>query len=272
MAPDIRARLKRWKKAVLVTTALALNACGGGGNAPQTPVAEPAQTLGIAERVYDATQRTPEGFLEDASQYPGLSEFRFHVQAQDVGIASPGDVRFEACSDEFSTVFSWSNQASASRGLASTASSNSETDWYFQIDRVLDADPASVVVSRVFKCNALDRSTRDASGGAGVVQRQPATAEDLQFLSEYLWRFSPYNNALHAVISSNGAEDSDVLTHDLVRAEAVVGAGVAGCDRIDVYQWRHSLDVTTGDLSESTTWLQSFDARFVNGQAQLCDD
>ncbi|MEL7024198.1 MAG: hypothetical protein AAGL69_10660 [Pseudomonadota bacterium] len=275
MAAEFRARLRQYNLGFVLVAIFSLSGCGGGGestDAPSSPVSNNVEALSIAEQVYDASQRTPAGFLDDPTQYPGLSEFRFHVAARDVGLAGVADLSFEVCSNDFATALGWSDQASNARALPSTASGNSETDWYFQVDRVLDSDPSSMVVTRVFKCDALDRSTRDTDGSAGVVLRQPASGDDLRFLSEYFWRFSIYNNALNAVVSSTGATNPGVLTHDLVRAEAIVGAGVDNCDRIDLYRWRHSLDLGSGELSESTIWLQSFDARFANGQVSLCED
>lgn len=249
-----------------------LTACGGGGSASEQPVAESADNdLDIATRVYSAEQRTPTGFLEDPTSYPGLSEFRFHVSNVDLAPTGTG-VRFEVCATDFLTALDWSAVASQARGLVSTSTSTSETEWYFQVDRALDSDPSSMVVSRIFKCAALDRSARDETGAAGAINRAPVGAADLRFVSEYLWQFSLYNNALHAIVTSAPASEPGLLHHDLIRAEAVVGAGLDGCDRIDLYRWRHTVDTATGELSESETFIRSFSARFENAAVAVCTD
>lgn len=249
-----------------------LTACGGGGSAPEQPVAETANNdLDIAARVYSAEQRTPTGFLQDPTSYPGLSEFKFHVSNADLAPIGTG-VRFEACALDSLTALDWSAVASQARGLASISTSTSETEWYFQIDRALDSDPSSMVVARIFRCSALDRSARDEAGAAGAINRAPVGAADVRFVSEYLWQFSLYNNALHAIVASEPASEPGLLHHDLIRAEAVVGAGVDGCDRIDLYRWRHTVDTATGELSESETFIRSFSARFENAVASVCTD
>jgi len=249
-----------------------LAACGGGGSSvePQQSADSIVDDLSIAQSVYDAERRTPPEFLSDPTDYPGLSEFRFHVVAQDVGLAAATDMRFEACTDDPVTAELWSAQASAGRGLASTMTASRNTDWFFQVDRVLDTDPTAVAVARVFRCAALDRGTLDDAGSAGQLNRAPVTAGDLRYVSEYLWQFSIFNNALQAVISSRAAPGDGVLNHDLIRAAAEVGAGVNGCDRIDLYRWRHSVDPNNGTLTEETVWLRSFDAQQSAGNVSLC--
>ncbi|MEM6817456.1 MAG: hypothetical protein AAF578_01590 [Pseudomonadota bacterium] len=249
-----------------------LAACGGGSSSvePLQSADSMVDDLAIAQSVYDAQRRTPPGFLSDPTDYPGLSEFRFHVVAQDVGLAAATDMRFEACTDDPVTAEVWSAQASAARGLTSTMTTTRDTEWFFQVDRVLDSDPTAVAVVRVFRCAALDRGTLDDAGSAGQLNRAPVTADDLRFVSEYLWQFSIFNNALQAVISSRAATGDGVLNHDLVRAATQVGAGVNGCDRIDLYRWRHSVDLSDGTLTEETVWLRSFDAEQTGGNVSLC--
>ncbi|MEL6366773.1 MAG: hypothetical protein AAFR91_09570 [Pseudomonadota bacterium] len=253
-------------------TLCALVACGGGGGGvePLQSADSMVDDLTIAQSVYDAERRTPPGFLSDPTDYPGLSEFRFHVVAQDVGLAAATDMRFEACTDDPVTAELWSAQASAGRGLASTMTASRNTDWFFQVDRVLNSDPTAVAVARVFRCAALDRGTLDGAGSAGQLNRAPVTPDDLRYVSEYLWQFSIFNNALQAVISSAAAPGDDVLSHDLIRAAAEVGAGVNGCDRIDLYRWRHSVDPDNGILTEETVWLRNFDAEQSGGNVSLC--
>ena len=232
-------------------TLCVLAACGGGGSG-----VEPLQSA--------------DSMVADPTDYPGLSEFRFHVVAQDVGLAAATEMRFEACTDDPVTAEAWSAQASAARGLTSTMPTTRDTEWFFQVDRVLDSDPTAVAVARVFRCAALDRGTFDDAGSAGQLNRAPVTADDLRYISEYLWQFSIFNNALQAVISSRAAPGDGVLNHDLVRAATQVGAGVDGCDRIELYRWRHSVDPSDGTLTEETVWLRSFDAEQTGGNVSLC--
>ena len=264
---------RRWSAWTALSVALACGAgCGGGtDSAPAAPLAATTD-LDIARAVYATESRTPPGFYSEPVRYPGMTELRFHVSNDDLGNPGVDGVRFEVCSDDFTTALDWVQIASLARGLPGTVSGTDETEWFYRIERQTSGATDTVVSARVFKCSALERSSRDAAGAAGRIVRSPRTAADLAFVSEYLWQYSVYNNALHAVVESVGEADANVLHHDLIHARAVRGAAGNGCDRIEVWQWRHSVVPDTGALTEVESLLRTFPARSDAGSVSLCAD
>ncbi|MEL6868845.1 MAG: hypothetical protein AAFO81_03505 [Pseudomonadota bacterium] len=264
----------RW---LAVTLAWAIAGCGAGGNDnPQTPdlASNPvgdSPDLALAERLYAGTDRVPEGFLVESAQYPDRSEFRFHVSNTDIGLGNPGQTRFEMCSDDFAEALQWSALSSAARNFQTTLSATDENDWFFEFDRDVAGPESAMVVSRVFKCATLDRSNRDAAGLAGTLNRAPATAADLKFISEYLWQFSLYNNALHAVVDSREDRSANVNAHIIERAQLLPGgAATAGCDMVEMWHWSHALE-PDGILVETDRFVRAFDVRQENGVVTACD-
>lgn len=264
----------RFVPVLLICTMLA--SCGGSGGGDATPAAAVADDggaldLAIAQQAYSADRRTPDGFYAEPRLFPDRSEFRFHVKNTDVGIDPEAPVAFEVCSDDFAEALQWSAASADVRRFNTTLSATDETDWYFEFQRAVDSDEPAVLINRVFKCTALDRAGLAPDGYAGQVMRTPLTAEDLRFISEYFWQFSPYNNALHAVTDSVAAAAPDELLHDLRRAEIRTGAGSAsGCDRVEVWTWRHSVGTGDGVLTSTQTYERGFDARRSNGVVSLC--
>lgn len=250
--------------------------CSSGGNdsaadagvasAPDTSTADTE----LAARLYAGTPRTPAAFLAEESQYPDRSEFKFHVSNGDVSALSAGELRFELCSDDFAEALQWSATAADARALPSQLTATAQTQWYFQFDRTLASVEPAMVVNRVFRCAALDRSTRDALGNAGTVNLAPFTADDLQYVSEYLWQFSLYNNALHVVIDSFPDRQSVDLQHILERAQLFPGEGEdPSCDRVEIWHWTHRI-ASGGALSEADIFVRGFDVRRDNGVVSLC--
>ena len=259
-----------------------LLSCGGGGGVADPAVAEVAETaqpapaaddLAIARLAYSAEQRTPPDFYREVERYSDRSVFRFHVNNEDVAERRDGlEPAYELCTDEFSEALRWSEEASEYRQLPSTMSDSAATDWYYQFDRTMDVDPPAMVVSRVFRCAALDRTGRAIEGYAGRLNQAQPTAADLRFVSEYLWQFSVYNNALHAVVASEGSMRDGDPVHVLSRVEVVTGGGArSGCDRVELWDWEYRLDTPAGDLYSEQTFVRAFDARQEAGVVSLCD-
>ncbi|MEL7297870.1 MAG: hypothetical protein AAGJ86_09410 [Pseudomonadota bacterium] len=251
---------------------VALTACGGGGSDSPIPQADSSSDpdLDIAVLAYSPDYRVPEGFYQEPDRYPDRSVFTFHVKQSDVG--STPVVDHELCTDDFAVALDWSEQSAAARQFDTAFSASSQGEWFFEFERVANDAADSIVINRVFRCALLDRAGLDGSPFAGQVNKEPVMADDLRFLSEYFWQFSIYNNALHAVISSGPATVADGLAHDLIRAEVRVGEGnQSGCDRVELWRWRHTVDGDTGALTSEQLFQRAFDARQVNSNVSLCD-
>lgn len=257
---------------VTLLSALALAGCGGSGGAPtqETVAADVSDDdLQLAKLAYSPEQRVPEQFYQEVRLYPDRSEFRFHVKASDVGLDNGGN-DFDLCSNDFAEALQWSAQSAISRQFDTSLSGTAETDWYFQFERTINDDEPGMLINRVFKCASFDRTGSNVIGFAGRIAKDNVDAADLRFVSEYLWQFSVYNNALNAVSSS--ATEATGLGHVIERVAVLVGGGSrAGCDRIEVWHWRHELDPGNGDLVSEQQFVYGFDARQTNGQVVLCD-
>lgn len=244
-----------------------LGACNGGesGGTPD-PAGAPPQSvrhgvthtdLQIAELLYTGTQRTPAGFVSDAPP-PGMGVVATH-HLQNTHLAIAAD-RHELCTDDWNQALQWSNSAASETELLV---GNSTTDHYFEFQRMRDGVPVVTTRARVFRCAYLDRSAvdlADVQGAAGLLNMRPIDAAALRNLSEYLWHFSPYNNADHAVLLSRGASLATGLEHELVQAR-LERSGGSGCDRITVAAWRHRVAFDSGALVREWVPLWEFGAR-----------
>ncbi|MFK8053768.1 MAG: hypothetical protein AB8F65_12450 [Woeseiaceae bacterium] len=261
----------RFPQATVALFALILGACGGSSTAPDTSTAavDPrAEDLRLAKLAYSPDERTPAGFYEEPRLYPDRSEFRFHVKSSDVGMTA-GEAAYDVCSGDFAVALDWSSDSALNRDFDTTLSATAETEWYFQFERTIAGDEPGMLINRVYKCDAFDRSNALSDGFAGRITKGDFDADDLRFISEYLWQFSLYNNALHAVVDSVA---SDAATHDIERVQVNVGAGVVeNCDRVEVWRWRHRVDAATGDLTSEQQFLRAFDARQSDSVVSLCD-
>lgn len=271
MATRAAAQRRAWTRVCLqLGTAVLVTACGGDTQSPPQPdVAVTSDDLAIAALAYAPDQRVPAGFHAEPARYADRSEFVFHVRTSDLGnpVVSAD---YEVCSDDFAEALQWSADSAVARAYATTLSGNLETAWFYQFERPLANDPSGIVINRVFKCATLDRSSADNAGNAGQLTKRPFAADDLKFVSEYLWHFSVYNNALHAVLSSVPGTDGTGLTHTLQRVQVETGAGADGCDRIAIWDWVHSADAG-GRLRSEQRFVRAFDARFEFGSVALCD-
>jgi hypothetical protein len=222
--------------------------------------------LQIAALLYTGTQRTPADFLDDAPP-PGMGVVSTH-HVQNTHLASAAD-RHELCTDDWNQALQWSNAAASEADLLV---GHSTTDHYFEFQRVRDGVPVVTTRARVFRCAYLDRTAvdlADVQGPAGLLNLRPIDAVALRNLSEYLWHFSPYNNADHAVLLSRGGTSAAGLEHEVVLAQ-LERSGSGGCDRITVAAWRHRVATDSGALVREWTPLWEFGARREMGGVVAC--
>lgn len=259
---------------------LLLCACGGGGAASSST--SNAQTAGasggvtqtnsqIAALIYSDSQRTPNGFY--AENVPVFSGYVATSHLKTTDLNSNAVLHYELCSDDFNQALQWSNTADSVSGDNATLTGNDVTDRYFEFDRLRAGTPQGYLRQRIYKCAYLNRNTVDLqapAGDAGTLNARPMDAATLKTLSEYLWQFTRYNNFGNVVLSSSGAAGANSLTHSLVIATLTRVGSVGSCDSIDIADWKHSLNTTTGELTLSVTPLFSFHAQESNGAVSVC--
>jgi hypothetical protein len=140
---------------------------------------------------------------------------------------------------------------------------NESTDRYFEFDRVPRGQPDRYVRMRVYRCSYLDRAGVDATataGFAGVLNVRPLDAAVLREINEYLWRFTLFNNAEHAVIASE-ARPALGLAHALTIASLERADAGASCDRITLRDSILTVDSGTGELQRTAAFVREFRAR-----------
>ena len=79
-----------------------------------------------------------------------------------------------------------------------------------------------------------------------------------------------YNNVGYAVLKSSGSSSGTELTHTLHIGSLARGALSSSCDRVSVLVWRHTLDVSSGQLELEVSTLWSFGAHESTGVVSLC--
>jgi hypothetical protein len=251
-----------------------LAACNGTETGGETATAQAqAQRNGIAltdvriaELLYTGAPRVPADFLSDAPPSGSGVVSTYHLQSTQL---SPGTGRYELCADDLDQARGWSNTVS---GSADILVGESASDRYFEFQRVRNGAPVISVRARVFRCAYLDRSAvnlDDVQGPAGRMNLRPVDAASLRDLVEYLWMFSNYNNADHAVIASRGAQQNGSLEHEIVMAQ-LIRPGSGSCDRVSVATWRHRIDLGSGALVREWVPLWEFGARQDIGGVTTC--
>jgi len=142
----------------------------------------------------------------------------------------------------------------------------------WEVTRVPRADATALLRHRVFRCDYLDRANTDLradAGAAGNMNQRPLTASELESLAEYLWQFTMFNNSDTAVESSSGSSAGGSLTHTIRMGQLVRGASGA-CDTVQLVDWTHTMDTSTGALTRSQTNVRTFKAKSTAGVAELC--
>jgi nitrate/nitrite transporter NarK len=97
---------------------------------------------------------------------------------------------------------------------------------------------------------------------------RPLDAVALRELAEYLWLFTVYNNAGHAVIASDALAPD--LTHALTLASLERAVGGTICDRVTVHHWSHAADAATGIVVLATAVVREFSVRQEAGALMGC--
>ena len=221
--------------------------------APENAVPPPATVLppadaDVAALLYTGTPRTPPGFLADDAPLGYTQVTTYPLKSQQV--APPAATQYELCTDDWTVAYAWSEEVAAQSPVALDVVANETTARYFEFDRVPRGQPDRYVRLRVFRCAYVDR-------GAGVLNAQPLDADALRDFSEYVWRFTLYNNADNAVLASEPRTTSG-LAHTLTLASLERAASAAACDRIAVREWTHTADAVTGALTLTTTVVREF--------------
>jgi hypothetical protein len=249
---------------------LLLAGCGGGSGGPEPAAGASSPGQGgyekaVAQHVYSGTPRTPPDFYSEAPPAGATGPVAtVHLKSADITPAANGP-RYELCTDDSAQAIQWSElRPSFGGGYADMVDIRSD-ERLFEIVRVPRTDSSARLLQRVFRCSYLDRSTTDldaASGPAGTVNRRPLDGAGLRTLSEYLWRFTTFNNADHVVLTSAATSaTAGRIAHTIEMARLTRAAHSSECDRIDILRWTHSLDASTGALQRELETARSFGAR-----------
>ena len=242
---------------IVLAVALAAAACDGTSADPPSGAALATADRDIAAQLYAGTPRTPAGFVADPFP-PSFSQVTtYHLKTDD--LAAPAATSYELCTDDWNEALAWSEEAAALAPVYLDLVSNETTTRYFEFDRVPSGMPDQYVRMRVYRCDYLDRAGVNLSqptAFAGTFNQRPLDAAALRDLSEYLWLFTLYDNAGHAVIASDGAAATSGLAHAITIASLETGVTPAGCDRITLREWRHTVDAISGALALATSTLR----------------
>ncbi|MBC8026971.1 MAG: hypothetical protein H7Y89_13340 [Steroidobacteraceae bacterium] len=276
---------------------ITLAACGGGGgsgsSAPAASTSQPAAApatsnnspaavasstatadLGLADRLYRGDSRTPNGFDVEArpSNVYGTLSTR-HLKNTDfaTGPQAAGPT-FEVCSNDMAQALAWSETQSTWNGMYSDLVEVRGDSRMFEVIRVPRFDVTAMLRHRVFRCDYLDRSSSDLRadvGNAGSFNQRPLNADEFEKLGEYLWQFTMYNNSNFVVASSSTATSAGSLVHTIRMAQLVRGA-VGSCDTVQVMDWTHTMNTTSGAISRELMNVRSFQAQTTSGSTSIC--
>jgi hypothetical protein len=264
---------------MLLIIAALTTACGGSGsgvgNEPlreDATVSKPAMSVSdVLALMYDPNYSRPSSFYVDPRAQTAQSFTMHHV------LDASGS--FERCTDDFQQALAWEDADNASRSVQGRLVSTVETPRYFEVARELSydasignvADITSPGFARVYKCSdtsrdGVDRTVTD--GFAGRINARPLTADRIRTFTEYLWQFTFFPASRKKVLDSFGLPDTGALEHTL-RVGFTTRAG--DCDRVEVVDWRFSVDPATGDVDKRWTVVDSFRAKLEDGSPVLCD-
>jgi hypothetical protein len=262
--------MHRRRRLLVVFTAVALGSCGGD-SAPESTVAVTSRTdTQIAELLYAGVTRTPDGFLADPVPPAYQQVTTLHIKSNQLDASAV--TSFEVCTDDFAEALAWSETLALAAPAYLNLVDSSQGGRYFEFDRVANAEPERLVRMRVYRCAYLDRSgvaLGSTTEAAGTLNTRPVDAVAMRELGEYLWRFTTYNNADHAVLGSE-ARGTATIEHVLTLASLARGAGAGGCDRVTLHEWQHTADPATGVLGHDDVALRAFDVRRNAGVVSGC--
>lgn len=270
-------RPSAWWLLVAVMPPLLAGCSGGdaGSEGGAAPPAQPGYQKSVATHVYAGSPRTPAGFYSEPPPAGATGPVAtLHLKNSDVIPAANGP-RYELCTDDAAEAVRWSEMRPNFNGAYADMVEIGSDERLFEIVRVPRTDTTARLVHRVFRCSYLDRSATDldaASGAAGTLNHRPLDPAGLRTLSEYLWRFTGFNNADHVVLLSEAMNASaGRIAHAIEMARLTRAATSSECDRIDVLRWTHSMDTTTGAIQRDLQMTRSFRARRdVLGEVTIC--
>lgn len=264
---------------VLVTAA----ACGGSESSRDTSIPGAAIDSSIRLQlpsdeqilalVYDDLYTVPEGFFVDERAGTERSYTVHHVL---------DDSRsYEVCTDDFAVAMALEDADNASRSVQGYFVESYENARYFEFVRELSYndgignidDLTSPGFARVFKCSNTNRDGVDRmllDGYAGMLNARPIDANSVREFAEYLWQFAFFPNSRRKVIGTRSEADDGGLHHVLQLAFAT-SQGPQACDRIEVAEWRFSVDLQTGSVERSFQVVHSLDATLQDGSPVTCD-
>jgi hypothetical protein len=257
------------RRVVALAAALLMSSCGPPQDSQAPDTLWPGDQQ-IAARLYAGTPRTPPGFLDDPVPSGFAQVTTYHVKASQLAV--PAATPHEVCSDDWAQAFAWSEEVAAASSPYLDFVGNESTDHYFEFDRVPRGQADRYVRMRVYRCSYVDRTgvdTTAAAGFAGVMNVRPLDVAALGELNEYLWRFTVYNNADHAVIASE-TRPAAGLAHALTIASLEHAAAGAPCDRITLRDSILAADSATGSLQRTVAFVREFRARREGGLVVIC--
>jgi hypothetical protein len=238
--------------------------------APSTSAAD----LNLATRLYQGDARTPADF--DVESRPanvlGTLSTR-HLKNTDLA-TGPQAISpiYEVCTNDMAQAIDWSERQASYQGQYSDLAEVHGDTRMFEIVRVPRADVTAMIRHRVFRCDYLDRTNTDLradAGSAGSMNQRPLTADELQKLAEYLWQFTLFNNSDYAVQSSSTTVNGGTIVQTIRMGQLLRGTS-GGCDSVQLMDWTHTMDSTTGSLTRALGNVRSFQVKSSAGSAQSC--
>ena len=151
------------------------------------------------------------------------------------------------------SALTWSETSATSGAYYRDLVSESETEKYFEFQRVYSENLSDVILSRVHKSSYLDRSMYDRfnpSPVLGVYRVRPISESGARELIEYMWINSRIDNGRPL---SRGMEESEVSFTEEIYYSYTVGGDWGTCALVRV-------DKTTGEVTKEAEEL-----REVNG-------
>lgn len=227
----------------------------------------------IIALVYDNLYTVPEGFFVDERAGMARSYTVHHVL--------DASRSFEVCTDDFAVAMAWEDADNASRAVQGYFVESYENARYFEFVRELSydddigniADLTSPGFARIFKCSNTNRDGVDRNlldGYAGTLNARPIDADSIREFAEYLWQFAFFPNSRRKVIGTR-SEAGDVQLHHILQLAFASSQGPESCDRIEVAEWRFSVDPRTGNVERTFQVVHRLDAALDNGTPVICD-
>jgi hypothetical protein len=225
----------------------------------------------IADLLYTDRQRVPAGFhVEPASLDPTYTTIA-HLKNTDLDPdATPPH---ELCAADFAGALDWSERVAASRPVYADLVGNDASVRAWEFTRRTRSTPARTEITRVYRCDYVDRAGVDlrlTGGTAGRLALTGWSADDVRMLGEYLWTFGADNNAGRAVLRSDVVADAGGATHSLLLARLARAPAATDCDAVELWRLDLRAERTTGALTRSATPVRTFRARRADGVVQLC--